>query len=340
MALTSSSQGASATPATDLYGTLNALMTTWTFVETATLAQAGTTADVKVWRNSTTKVYVLIEVDDANARLRFRCSEGYDSGTHTIIHPCPGNQSNTAITPNANDSVPGSEDADNLTIFQAVSTTSKVGWVTIGTSAGGFSYVMGANDNEIVLTTSTSPKNWVHLGRIPAADNFSPATTIVFLGGNAGITGECVSWTMTSTLGSGNYRVSREPNQGAVSLTGAFCYFSETIAGFTCGTNAGFGGQPATAHKWLTSMAAYQVYLHNASTTALVTSIRSHLAKLPSMAITGHDTVAIMNAASAVGDTLTIDGTTYYTLSADHIVASNTGLEKQCRLMTAKSSAF
>lgn len=339
MALTSASQGASATPATDLYTTLAALMTTWTLVETATAGQAGTTDIVKVWRNSTTKVYVLIEVDDTNARLRFRCSEGYDATTHTVIHPCPGVQSNTANTPNANDSVTATEDANDVTIFQAQGTTSKVGWVNIPVSAGGFNYVVGANDNEVVLSTSATQQNWVHAGRIPAADLFSPDSTIVFLGGRATLTDTNVSWTMAAATGWGNYRVSREPNQGAVALSGAFCYIGEAVSTQQDGVALGLGGQPGFNHKWLTSFAAYQAYLHGSHNTVANSGIRTHLGKLASMAVCGHDSVSAIAAATTVGDTITVDGTIYYSLGPSHIV-SNAIQQWQCRIMLAKSSAF
>jgi hypothetical protein len=243
------------------------------------------------------------------------------------------------VTPAANDSVTATEDADNVVIFQAQGTTSKVGWVNIPVSAGGFNYVTGANDNEIVLATSPSKPNWVHAGRIPAADNFSPDTTIVFLGGRAGTTDNNVSWTMASTTGHGNYRVSREPNQGAVALAGAFCYVSESIVPIR-GVSVNWGGAPGTAHKWLTNMAAQQAYLHSTANTIANTVIRTHLAKLSSFAVAGCDTPLQIDTQVAIGDTVTIDGATYYMLGGTHIIGGNDGLDYQCRHMLAKSSAF
>jgi len=340
MAITSSSIAASGTPATDMYTALTGLMTTWTHVEQVSAANAGTTDIVEVWRNSTSKVYVLIEVDNTNARLRFRCSEGYDAATHTVIHPCPGVQSNTAQTPNANDSVTGTEDANDVTIFQATGTTSKVGWVEITVSAGGFNYVAGANDDEVILSTSPSRVNWVHAGRVPAADNFTPDTTIVFLGGRATTTlNQNVSWTIVAGTSLGNYRVSREPNQGANALTGAFAAQIDSIQKSN-EVAAAWGGQPGTAHKWLTNMVAYQAYLHGGVGSAQNAAIRSHLCKLSSLAVAGHDTHTILETGLAVGDTVTVDGTTYYILGTNTSVISLAGLAVQSRLVLAKDGAF
>lgn len=340
MGLTSAAQGASGTAAADLWTTLTGLMTVagWTFVEQASAVQAGTDAGtnipVEVWTNADADVVLLAEVDDTLHHLRFRCAEAYDVGTHKVRHPCPGNNSATSMTPKFDDSV----DTALLTIFQALSTTSKVGWVDIPVSNGGFNYVAGANADEVVLATSTAPFNWLHLGHVPPADNLSPASSIVFLGGCAVVSGTCISWTISSSAG--NYRVSREPNNGAVAMQGPFCYVADGVSSVSDSVNAGAGGQPGTSHKWLAAMAGFPAYLHNASASPATARSRTHLCKLGSMALVGHDTVAIIEGLTRVGDTVTIDGAVHYALGPTHLVSSATPYDIQCKILCAKDSAF
>jgi hypothetical protein len=341
--LTSANQAASGTAAADLYATLTALMTAagWTHLEQATAVQAGTDAGtnipVDVWQNADESCVIMIEVDDTLHHLRFRVSEGYDVATHKLHYPCPGNQSNTSMTPKFDDSV----DTALLTIFQNPGTTSKVGWVDIPVSNGGFDYVAGANGEEIVLATSSSPFNWLHAGHIPDADNYSPCSSICFLGGNATVSVTCISWTMSSGAGSGNYRVSREPNTGAVAFAGPFCYISDGVSSVSDDVNAGAGGQPGLSHKWLAAMAGYPAYLHGGSTSTGEARIRTHLARLSSMALVGHDTVAIIQTLTTIGDTITIDGELYYALGGNHIgVGSSTPYNVQCKIQCVKASAF
>lgn len=258
---------------------------------------------------------------------------------HKMQYPCPGNQSNTSMTPGADDGVASGPH----TIYQSVSTTAKVGWMDIFVSAAGFNYVAGANAYEVVVTTSASQQNWFHGGLVRTADNLSPSSSLCFLGGRATVSGTNCSWTMGASSGYGNYRVSRQPNQGANGYAGAFCYVSDTVFGAQDDVDAGAGGQPGLSHKWLANFAAHPAYLHNTGTswTGDGCQIRSHLCQLSSMMLIGHDTVALMAAGSAVGDTVSIDGETYYLFGPTHIVISSSVMpQSQCKIACFKSSRF
>lgn len=257
---------------------------------------------------------------------------------HKMQYPCPGNHSATGVTPGADDGV----SAGPHTIYQTVSTSSKVGWVDIYVAAGGFNYVCGANANEVVVTTSASQQNWGHFGRIPAADNLSPSSSITFCGGRAtGTANINVSWTMSTSNGWGNYRTSRMPNQGANAMYGPFAFISVSVYPGPYKLGIGAGGQPGLAHKWLANMAAHPVYLHNAGTTGTDYAARTHLAKLSSLMLIGYETVAVCETKSAVGDTISVDGSTYYLLGPTHIVAAAGGPPQwQCHIACAKSTAF
>jgi hypothetical protein len=350
MALTSAFQPASATPAADLYDAVTAIMlaASWVHVEQASASDAGNTGDavenvgVDVWRNATSTVFLLITTDESGTappRLRFRCAESYTAGSdHKVQFPCPGFSSGASITPTAADAV----DAGLLTIYQAVASGQKVGWVDIPVSGGGFEYVCGANADEVVLATGAVFPNWMHAGRLDGGNvNLSPSSSLVFLGGCAVTNAQCVSWSVAIGSGTGDYRTSREPNQGAVALTGAFCYATAGPSSVEMCPQAGAGGRFGVAHMWLKSFAGYRAYLHSASNTIASAAIRTHLGKLGSMALFGHDTPATLGPTVKAGDAVTIDGDLHYVLGLNHVnVNAGVGLSFQTQVICARDDAF
>jgi len=362
MAITSSVQASSATPAGDFYTLVTGVMTTggWTLLDTLTAAEAGNTGDasenvvVKVWGNTasiaTATCFIYISTNESGTappRLRFRVSEKYDdTGAQPgPYYPVPGVSASVANTPAANDSVTGTENADNLVLYQAASTTQKVGWVDVAASANGFSYIIGANAYEVVVATSVvfsanSTNYWFHGGVFRSAEAYTSSTTMCYIGGNHTASGaRGTSWDAVADGNIGCYRTSRDPGTGANSTVGVFSYGAGSVVPLL-GVNAAWGGQPGAVHQWLTAFAAYQVYLHNVSTTAANRVRRTHLAKLSSMAIFGSATVAAAFPLVSIGDTISISGVTYYIVGPTEIVGSTAGTAWQCQVICAKSSAF
>jgi hypothetical protein len=362
MAITSAVKASSATPAGDFYTLVTGVMTTggWTLLDTLTAAEAGNTGDasenvvVPVWGNTasiaTATCFIYISTNESGTappRLRFRVSEGYDdTGVQPgPIHPCPGYASNQSNTPASNDSVGSSETSDNVVLYQATGVSQKVAWVDVAVSANGFSYIIGANAFEVVVATSVisgaaGGVQWFHGGKARTTESLSPSTVICYIGGqHSQEVGKCTSWPVTANTNIGAYRVSREPNTGAVATIGAFCYSLDAVMPRRA-INVAWGGAPGVAHKWLTSMAGYTGYLHGAHNTVSLGAIRSHLTKLSSIATVGYGSVATMRDAVSIGDTVTINGSTYYMLGTNDILSTTAGIDFQCNIVCAKSSAF
>lgn len=257
------------------------------------------------------------------------------------IYPCPGMNSSSTFTPAADDSVNGNI---STALYQSAGTNAITGYVDMFVSAAGFGYVMGANANEVVLATGTPSLGWMHCGRVVPADNLSPSSTVCFLGGRASSTGVNVGWTLSTTAG-GNYRTSRQPNQGANSMTGPFCFYigasAELIVPYNVSGAAGYGGQQGTAHKWLANQAAQVGYLHAAGNVRAEAAVRTHLCKLSNTAVTGWDTMVNVQGQATIGDTMTIGGVTYYLVGPTHLYTSGaSGAVMYPRMMCIKSTAF
>jgi hypothetical protein len=361
MAITSSALASSATPAGDFYTIVTGIMTTggWTLLDTLTAAEAGNTGDasenvvVRVWGNTasiaTATCFIYISTNESGTappRLRFRVSEKYDdTGVQPgPYYPVPGTSSSASQTPASNDSVTGTENANDLVLYQAASTTQKVGWVDVNCSPNGFAYLVGANAYEVVVSTSVVGASgynaWFHGGVFRTDENFTNSTTMCYIGGqHVASNGRATSWDVVTNTNIGAYRVSREPSNGAIAIVGGFTHILGAVVPQRS-VNVGWGAYLGTAHKWLTSMAAYQGYLHHASSTLLVSAIRSHLAKFTNIAVAGQGTVVVIMAAVIIGDTLTLNGSTYYVLGGNDIVSNTDGQDYQCTLVLAKSSGF
>ncbi len=316
MSITTAVQGASGTPATDLYNQLATVLTAagWTHIHQQTAATMGTTAAVDVWKdpaatvasNVHTGCILYVEVDDANTRLRVRCSEKYDSAATgspatNVKYPCPGNQSGTAQTPTANYTFSESF----LTLFQTQGTSASVGWVNIPCSAAGFTYWVGATTTTALLANNSGGNShWCYAGlqEYLAAAGGAGA---VFLAGRMNATNDDVSWTFLSASSAGNARSSREPLT-TTSTAGAFCFGIGHSS--PQGTQADLGGSLTANHKWHTVLVASPAFLHGVASSGDWTGPRSHLARISELIVFEGIT------APTIGDTLTISGVTYIIL--------------------------
>ena len=328
MAIVTGSQGASATPATDLYTTLTTAMglVGWTYIEQATAAEAGTTAACEVWASASTtgpasNIYtgclVLIEVDDTNSRLRFRCVEKYDTSAAgapaaQVARPCPGNDSSTSQTPTVNSAYAGA-DTTYVTIFQAQGTSSKVGWVNIPTGGGGFAYLYGVLADDILLANNSGSDNFVIAGLTTANGAWvSPLVAGeagVYLGGRMSTTDNNVSWTQTAASKSGNIRTSREPLNTGQALQGAFCFGADYLfpgVSQSAASNAAMGTL-TTNHLYHSAIVVSPCYVHGWGSTASPGAGRSHRAALTGFIVT-------LGTEPQYGNTVTSDGIAYILL--------------------------
>jgi len=317
VALTTGSQGASATPATDFYtnvlaGLLSAKGWTQTVDSPVSAVNAGTTGPVRVWKGPDNDIYCLLELDDTNVRIRMRTSEQYDTALHQVKYPAPGNSG--AMTPTVNYAVSESF----LTIFQAVGVGQLVGWVSIPTPAAGFSYVTGVRAGGtgqslvVIGTVSAGVSHWGMLGRLTNVFAEGGGASIVFLASRSSGADDDNSWS-----GAGA-RTSREP-QSTASVTIAFAF--RVAQSWPPSNVAELGGSAANVHKWITKMVASPSVLHGEGAASAFSAIRTHLGVIK-------DSIVFSIAASTSadqGNTVTVGSTVYTVLGYMNSVSGGTG---------------
>ena len=98
MSWTAAVQGPSATPAPDFYNTIASKLTSWSLDDTVTAANAGTTADCKVWKAPGSDWFLIFEIDDANNRLRVRQSYQYTAASDRVKRYTPNVSAAAATT--------------------------------------------------------------------------------------------------------------------------------------------------------------------------------------------------------------------------------------------------
>lgn len=343
MAITSGAQAASATPATDQYNLLATALTAAGWIQettrTYTAAIMGTTAACKVWFAPsvtspaivTSGVYtgllLSIEVDDANARLRFRCMEVFDSSlsatpSSNTKWAAPGNNGGVAITPTANYAVSDSFVAH----FQAQANGQTVGWVGIPVGISGFDYWLGANATKVFYANNVAgaPAHVV-LGRIEYLGTSGGSTACFLLA--SGITSSSTngSWTMSASSCAATVRVSREPLI-AVSTTVAFVYTPNPLVPMS--GNVAAMGAVGTIHQWLSPYVIFPVYLHGqGSTTSILAAGRGLLSTLSEFVCSIVVDTSVSGARASVpalGDEVTASGVTYLSLGVSGLLSSGT----------------
>lgn len=343
MALSTGTTGANAASATAVYDVLSPLLTAASWAEQSdspvSAATAGTTAACRVWKASDLNLYVVIEVDDTNDRLRFRACEEYDTAATgspalKMKFPAPGNQSNTSVTPTLAQAA--ISDAF-LAIFQTQGTTASVGWVNIPTAEGGTPYIMGVRSDELTLATNVTNNNWVHLGRLGSRylGNAGYANT-VYLGGRMISTNNDVSWTFGASTGTGQYRVSREPFGNNIATIGAFCFgvHPGPIPADSSGYLSDATGT-LSAHRWFTGDLLFPEFISGITTVSAIAT-RTNLAQLTGWALTWGD--ATPTGELAHGDTFTISGDTWVVLGP--LGANSSVMAALNAMVVVKSNRF
>ena len=326
----------SATPATALYNLLATAMTAagWQYIGQKTALLMGTTAIVEVWATPATTVasnvytgtIVFFEVDDANLRIRVRCSEKFDNAAAgapalNVSNPCPGNTSNLAQIPNVDYTFPGAGNGTYVALFQAAGGSAKVGWVNIPVLLStNFTYWLGARADMVLLANNVSASShWALAGKQTNTFAESGNGTAVFLAGKHEATDNDCNWVYGAASSGGNTRVSREP-QTTASTTGAFC-FQIGFAWPTAGTGVGdIGGTPSVNHHWITKQVASPAVLHGVANSFRWVGVRTHLSVLAGFIVAS----IALGAAPTIGDTITVAGVVYTSLGLSSTEAGTT----------------
>lgn len=332
MSLTIGVQGASATPATDFYTNVLAVVLAakgWTHIEQISAATAGTTDVVEVWKSAATGVagtvhtgcILYIETDNTNARIRIRVSEVYDtaptgSPASRVKWAAAGiTTSSTSTTPAASYAI-----ADSFgPLFVTPATTSKVGWVEIPTSASGFAYWAGGGASRLLVANNSggNPHFCIGGGPIETLLASGDTTSVYLIGGYSTAGGSDPSWALT-TSNCGNVRTSREP-LSTVSVAGAFCFQLGRAVPDSMVTNITDPmGALGFAHRYHTTFIVSPAVMHGASGAAWATLLaRSHRAIATGVIVTGCPS----NGAIA-GDTIAAGGTTYIVIGSSAMLAN------------------
>lgn len=347
MSLTVGIQGASATPATDFYAILSTKLTAlgWVHLEQISAATAGTTDVVEIWYSAATVIagtiytgcILYIETDNTNARIRIRVSEVYDSS----VSGTPASRVKWAaagITTSATSTTPAASYAMADTfgpLFVTAATTSKVGWITIPTSALGFSYWVGGGANRFLVVNNSGGYPRFCLAGLIETLLASGDTTSVYLMGGMTTTGLAdPSWSLI-TSETANIRTSREPQPYAtVSQAGAFCFqATRAIPPIVHNANAdamGAIGNLFPTHKYHGYLVVSPAVMHGINGTVYNYG-RSHRAFITGMVVTNGPTDGV-NA----GDTITVGGVVYTIIGS----CPGTNVTSTNHVYAVDSSAF
>ena len=313
MSWTQASQGVSATPATALYDTIVALMTSWTLEDTVTAANAGTVADVKVWKAPGSDWYLIFEPDDTNNRLRMRVTYQYTAGTDRVKRFIGFASSATSTTPTADYSI---NDTDQ-TIVTA-------GYAQVAVNSTGFTYYIGVgagngSSQDLIYMGASGGVSGVGTGVM--AGFFTPInandTHPLFLWSQVQTSNTTNQWLGLDSGQQGSVRVSHE--YGSTSLAaGNSCYTIAALRLSGCIIGA-FGNFYGNARNAFTTdgLFAFDAFFHGTNSTAAnigringavggssYTAERGSLPDFKCGSMT-QGTQAIL------GDTAIIDGVTY-----------------------------
>lgn len=332
MSVTTGSIGATATPATDLYNILATalgLNANWTQsgVTNASMnaADSGTTAATQTWKNTggVATFFVNFEIDDTNARLRFRAAEDFDgfsaAGAKKIRQPVgPGGTTSattdaTSVTPTANGTV---IDTD----VTWGTTNPFVGYGAVKTAAGGYNYLFEVRNHLITIATqSGGAQHWSVLGEYtPLATKITDSHPLFMATDAYQPSGE-ITWSPAATA----QRVvsfSRAPGRGAVAATGQFTggicplhfpIWASTATASQTDADLPYNGSHGSDYYTNNVMVSTAV-IHGTQAGSIgdqSTTSRAFRGYLPDFVSATATTAAVV-----VGDTLTISGTTYYVL--------------------------
>ena len=279
-----------------LYTTITSYMTGWSFVETVSAADAGTTADCKVWRAPNDDWYLIFEPDNTNNRIRVYASKQYTPApTYRVKRYIPATASNTAYTPKADYSY----DNTNQTIgtgAYAQLTVSGTGfnwWVGVGPGNGSVS--------DLIYVGSDA-------GSYPSAfmaGFFTPTVGVDFplflwaSGNNAAN----AKWPNAGGIG-GTVRFSHEYGLTA-SETGAFC---GTIGFLPLSSSQDAFGSLYTSYRnrYITDgIYVFDALIHGVTSGGIRQGLRGYLPGFKVAAVDSGGSVRI-------GDTVTAGGITYF----------------------------
>jgi len=353
MSVSTGTMGVSATPATDMYNLIAAALTAngnWT--ETAdspvSAVNAGggiIVAPVRCWKNDATpNWFLMIEVDDTNARLRIRAAEelGVGGGAsnpaqYKVRKFIDGHSSSNSFQLVANNDGTG-YGANSDQVMAADNPRNPVlpavAWTTIATPAGGYTYVYEARNQLLTIATRANSANYYCVvGMLTSlvqstADDYplfmitqpynsyiSQATDVAPYQGNA----------QYSELNGA--KASRAPNCGGISGT-LWSYivlplyglnYDRFMAAFAVDAWYVPGGGAASIYGAINGGTPHQYFSNPISAPAVLhgslghtidgINLRTFRAYMP-------DFVAVSSVGTepSVGDTLTVDGTTYYIL--------------------------
>ncbi len=320
MAVTVGTAGSSATPATDLYNLLATAMTAngnWTEQSDSPVSavNAGTVDIVRVWKctGGVGAFYLFIEVDNTNARLRFRISEYWDTTGHKLRQPAGGGTAanatdNTSVTPTANGTVTDSD----TTIG---STNPNVSFVEVKVLGTAYNYLYEVRNNLMTVASRVSATNYFCIVGCfnSLVQSLSDTSPFVLLGH---MTNPGLSGTAGSSTASNNGRFTRMPGLGAVSTAGAFCCGIVPLISLSARPNAALAnytsfkpiGGSATTNPWYNNLLVFPAILHGLwfGEPGNRFGMRGYLQNF----VTGF----YVTEPSACVDTLTIGGLTYYPL--------------------------
>lgn len=323
MAVVTGTQGATATPASTLWATIEAALAgnaNWTQSgltnPTLSAADAGTTANVEIWKNTSlaNPFYMCFEIDDTNARIRVRVAENYETGgaaVKKIRQPAGGGTTAatsdaTSVTPTANDTVSDSD-------LSWGSTNPNVAYIQLNVAAGGYNYLYKVEDKLLTVATRSGGANgFVVVGNFTSLSNLYSDTHPVMLLGHAF---NSPSWT-PSTTAQRAIAFTRCPGQGAVAKTGAFCGGISPLHhpnyNSADAVNAEASGPYAfsVASKFFTNTTLVTTAIVHHAEGSCIQAGRAFRGYLPDFG------AAMVRSATepTLGDTVVVDGTTYYWL--------------------------
>lgn len=323
MAVVTGTQGATATPATTLWAIIEAALAgnaNWTQSgitnPTLSAADAGTTAACEIWKNTSlaNPFYMCFEIDDTNARIRVRIAENYETGgaaVKKVRQPGGGGTTaavadNVSVTPTANDTVTDSD-------VSWGSTSPNVAYAQLAVAAGGYNYLYKVENKLLTVAVRSGGLNYfVVLG------NFTPLSTSYSDSHPVAMTCQsfnAVPWTASTTVQRATV-FTRCPAQGAVAQTGAFIggisplHSPNYSSAGPLNAEADNPYSPTVLSKFFTNTTLVTTAILHHATGSAIQAGRAFRGYLPDFG------AAMVRSATepAIGDTVVVDGTTYYWL--------------------------
>lgn len=335
MAVSTGTQGASATPATDLYNIISTALSgnaNWTQsgVTNASMSagDSGTTAATQTWKNTggVATFFVNFEIDDTNARIRIRTAEDFDgfsaAAAKKIRQPAAltnassaTNTDNTSVTPTVNSSVRDTDHTWGELGTVSGSGVVGVGYAEVGAHGSGYNYFYEVRNHLLSIATRSNGVNYAmmvgeYTSLITTTTDSHPLFIFESPSGGKRMGS---SATENTTNHSPHMVFSRSPQVGNVATTGPFCGQFRPVHNGNLGAvsspgldTAGFGA--STTSKYQNNAQASQAIIHGSNTASRQPSdklFRGYISDL---------FVAVMETSTepTVGDTFIIDGVTHY----------------------------